>query len=117
MRVRQRLKQLNIQWCALAQLVLIAMLLFNCLSFFSYTTNQINSITEKVEYFETNIKWMRNSIKDLKITLKDARDEFKSSLRLRAIETQMIGINEKLAIINSQLDNFTNLTESIKIET
>ena len=108
MRVRQRLKELNIQWFAITQVVLIAMLLFNCLSFFSYTTNQINSITEKVKHFETNIALIRNSIKDIKSTLKDTTDEFESSLRsikteLSTIETEVIGINEKLA----QLVNLT----------
>ena len=102
MRVRQRLKELNIQWFAITQVVLIAMLLFNCLSFFSYTTNQINSITEKVKHFETNIALIRNSIKDIKSTLKDTTDEFESSFRsikaeLSTIETEVVGINEKLA--------------------
>ena len=109
MRVRQRLKQLNIQYFAISQVVLLSIILFNCVNFFSYTTNQINSITEKVEHFETNIALMRNSLKDLKITLKDATDEFKSLLRLKSIETQMIGINEKLAKITSQLNNLTNV--------
>lgn len=117
MRVRQRLKQLNIQYFAISQVVLLSILLFNCVNYFSYTTNQINSITEKVEHFETNIKSMRNSIKDLKITLKEATDEFKSSLRsieesslrLKSIETEVIGINEKLARITSELNKVTNL--------
>ena len=119
MRVRQRLKQLNIQYFAISQVVLLAILLFNCLSFFSYTTNQINSITEKVEHFETNIALMINSIKDLKITLKDARDEYKrslhslkedSSLRLRTIETEVVGINEKLA----ELVNLTKRFDDVR---
>tara|TARA_B000000475_G_C15791086_1_gene363494 strand:+ start:220 stop:585 length:366 start_codon:yes stop_codon:yes gene_type:complete len=114
MRVRQRLKQLNIQYFAISQVVLLAILLFNCVNFFSYTTNQINSITEKVEHFETNIKSMRNSIKDLKSTLKETRDEFKSSLRsikteLSTIETQVIGINEKLAEVVNLTKRFDDV--------
>ena len=118
MRVRQRLKQLNIQYFAISQVVLLAILLFNCVNFFSYTTNQINSITEKVEHFETNIKSMRNSIKDLKSTLKETRDEFKSSLRsikteLSTIETQVIGINEKLAEVVNLTKRFDDVPQSL----
>ena len=114
MRVRQRLKHWDIQWCTLTQVVLIAMLLFNCLSFFSYTTNQINSITEKVKQFETKITSMSNLIRDIKNTLKEAKDEFKSSLRsikteLSTIETEVVGINEKLA----ELVNLTKRLDDV----
>ena len=71
-KVRQRLKQLNIQYFAISQVVLLAILLFNCVHFFSYTTNQINSITKKVKQFETNIALMSNLIRDIKSTLKEA---------------------------------------------
>ena len=118
MRVRQRLKQLNIQYFAISQVVLLSILLFNCVNFFSYTTNQINSITEKVKHFETNIALIRNSIKDIKSTLKDATDEFESSLRsiktesslrLSTIETEVVGINEKLA----ELVNLTKRLDDV----
>jgi len=120
--IRRKLKQWNIQWCTLAQVVLIAMLLFNCLSFFSYTTNQINSITEKVKQFETNIALMSNLIRDIKSTLKEARDEFKSalrstktesSLRLSTIEKEVVGINKKLATITSELNNLTKRLDDV----
>ena len=34
MKVRQRLKQLNIQWFGITQVVLISILLFHCVNFF-----------------------------------------------------------------------------------
>ena len=49
---------------------------------------------------------MSNSMSNIKSTFEDARDEFKSSLRslkvesllrLKSIETEVVGINEKLA--------------------
>jgi len=118
MRVRQRLKQWNIQWCTLTQVVLIAMLLFNCLSFFSHTTMQVHFITEKVKQFERKIKSMSNSMSNIKSTFEDARDEFKSSLRslkvesllrLKSIETEVVGINEKLA----ELVNLTKRLDDV----
>ena len=121
-KVRQRLKQLNIQYFAISQVVLLAILLFNCVHFFSYTTNQINSITKKVKQFETNIALMSNLIRDIKSTLKEARDEFKSalrstktesSLRLSTIEKEVVGINKKLATITSELNNLTKRLDDV----
>lgn len=117
-KVRQRLKQLNIQYFAISQVVLLAILLFNCVHFFSYTTNQINSITKKVKQFETNIALMSNLIRDIKSTLKEARDEFKSALRstkteLSTIEKEVVGINKKLATITSELNNLTKRLDDV----
>ena len=70
-----------------------------------------------MEHFEKNIALMKNSLSNIKSTLMDATDEFESSrrsieessLRLKSIETEVIGINEKLARITSELNKVTNL--------
>jgi len=108
----------NLKRCDLwliTQVVLIAVLLVNCVNFFSYTKMQIFFITNKVRHFETNIASMNTTMYNIKNTLKNAINEFQQlRTELVTIEKEVVGINEKLATITSQLANFTNLTGNIK---
>ena len=102
-------------WFAISQVVLIAVLLFNCLSFFSYSKMQVHFITNKIKHFETKMDSVSNTINNIKSTLNKARNEFQQlKAELFTIEKEVVGINEKLATITSQLANFTNLTGNIE---